>query len=236
MDTCYHKNVKLKLTGKKPETPDVTSFIFIPSEPLSWIPGQFLHYVFHHEPTDDRGSDRWFTNSAAPFENHIRITTRFASDKSSSFKKKLFALKEGKEIEISFIEGDFILDDPSKDYVFIAGGIGITPFRSILAQLNYEKKPINVTLLYSNRDQNVVYRDELEEIAKNSPNFKIHYFFSPEHIDGNKIKELIPNLQKPIFYISGPEPMVDALGEILKKMNIPEEHIKQDWFPGYPAE
>ena len=63
--------MKLKLVEKKQETPDVISFILTPQEPLIWIPGQFLHYVLHHEPTDDRGSDRWFTNPAAPFENHV---------------------------------------------------------------------------------------------------------------------------------------------------------------------
>ena len=228
--------MKLKLIEKRQETPDVTSFIFTPSEPLVWKAGQFLHHVLHHEPTDERGSDRWFTNSAAPFENHVRITTRQTTDKGSSFKKKLFSLVVGKSIEISLVDGDFTLDDPSQEHVFIAGGIGITPFRSILTQLNHEKKQINVTLLYSNRDQNIVYKDELEAIAATNPNFKIHYIFSPEHIDENKIRELIPDLQKPIFYVSGPEPMVDALGETLKKMGITDGHLKQDWFPGYPAE
>ncbi len=228
--------MKLKLVEKKQETVDVISFIFTPSEPLTWIPGQFLHYVLHHEPTDDRGSDRWFTNSAAPFENHVRITTRITQDKGSSFKKMLTSLSIGKSVEISYLEGDFTLDDPSREHVFIAGGIGITPFRAILTQMNYEKKPINVTLLYSNRDKNIVYKEELEEIAKNNPNLKIHYIFSPEHIDEKKIKELIPDLQKPMFFISGPEPMVDNLGNMLKEMGIPEDHIKQDWFPGYPSE
>lgn len=187
-------------------------------------------------PTDDRGSDRWFTNAAAPFENHVRITTRQSTDKGSSFKKKLFSLVEGKKIEMSVVEGDFIIEDPDQEYVFIAGGIGITPFRSILAQLDHDKKPINVTLLYPNRDQNIVYKDELEEIAKNNANFKIHYVFSPEHIDEEKIKSVVTDIQKPLFYISGPEPMVDVLGETIKKMGVPEDHLKQDWFPGYPAE
>jgi len=84
--------MKLKLIEKKQETPDVISFIFSPSETLTWQPGQFLHYVLHHEPTDDRGSDRWFTNAAAPFEGNVRITTRLASENGSSFKKKLFSL------------------------------------------------------------------------------------------------------------------------------------------------
>lgn len=228
--------MKLKLIEKRQETPDVTTFIFEPQEPLSWQPGQYLHYVLHHEPTDDRGSDRWFTNAAAPFENHVRITTRHANENGSSFKNKLFSLVEGKNIEISVVEGDFVVDDLSQEYVFIAGGIGITPFRSIMAQMHHDQKPITATLLYSNHDQNIVYKDELEEIAKNNPNFKIHYVFSPEHIDEAKITSVVADLQKPLFYISGPEPMVDALGETLKKMGVPEEHIKQDWFPGYPAE
>jgi ferredoxin-NADP reductase len=228
--------MKLKLVEKRQETADVTTFIFTPLETLTWNPGQYLHYVLHHEPTDDRGSDRWFTNAAAPFENHVRITTRQTTDKGSSFKKKLFSLTEGKNIEISVVEGDFVIDDLSQEYVFIAGGIGITPFRSILTQLDHDKKQITVTLLYSNRDQNIVYKDELEEIAKNNPKCTIHYVFSPEHIDEAKIKSVVPDLQKPLFYISGPEPMVDGLGETLKQMGVQEDHIKQDWFPGYPAE
>jgi ferredoxin-NADP reductase len=228
--------MELKLIEKKQETPDVTSFIFEISEPISWKPGQYLHYVLHHRPTDDRGSDRWFTNSAAPFENQVRITTRQATERSSTFKQKLFALKEGKKIEASVVTGDFILDEAEKDHVFIAGGIGVTPFRSILKQLDHDKKPINVTLLYANRDQNVVFKDELEAVASTNPNFKIHYIFSPEHIDEKIIREFVPNLTMPIFYVSGPEPMVDTLSELLKKMGIAEDHIKGDWFPGYPAE
>jgi ferredoxin-NADP reductase len=228
--------MKLKLIEKRQEISDVISFIFTPSEPLAWKAGQFIHYVLHHAPTDDRGSDRWFTNSAAPFENHVRITTRINSEKGSSFKKKLNSLAEGKSIEISLVDGDFTLDDPNQEHVFLAGGIGITPFRSILVQLHHDKSPINVTLLYANRDNNVVFKEEFEEIAKNNPHFKIHYILSPERIDENKINELVPDITKPIFYVSGPEPMVEALGETLKKMGIPEDHLKQDWFPGYAAD
>lgn len=228
--------MKLKLIEKKQETPDVVSFIFSSPEPVDWQPGQFLHYVLHHEPTDDRGSDRWFTNSAAPFENHVRITTRLTPEKGSTFKKKLASLVEGKGIEFSRVDGDFVVEDPTQSLVFIAGGIGVTPFRSILKQLDHDKKPINVTLLYANRDQHIVYKEELEEIAGRNENFKIHYIFSPEHIDENNIKKFIPDITTPIFYVSGPEPMVDAINEMLKNMGVAEEHIKGDWFPGYPAE
>jgi len=224
--------MKLKLIEKRPEVPGVETLIFALHEPLTWKAGQYIHYVLHHEPTDDRGSDRYFTNSAAPFEKIVRITTRFDSKKSSSFKTKLKDLAIGKSIEISNITGDFTVEDPTQKSVFIAGGIGITPFRSILKDLEHNHQPINVTLLYSNRDENVVFKDELEGI----PGLKIHYIFSPERIDEAKIKELVPDIQKPVFYVSGPEPMVDALSGILKKMGIGEDHIKLDEFPNYPAE
>ncbi len=229
----------LKLIEKKQEVPGVTTFIWEPDPtdtPYEFVPGQYAHYVLHHLPTDDRGSDRWFTIAAAPYEKHLQTTTRFTDEKGSSFKKHLKALEVGKWIEISVIEGDFTLNDPEKDYVFIAGGIGITPYRSIILQLTHDKKPINITLLYANRDENIVFKQELEQIAKDNPNFKIHYILSPEHIDETRVKELIPDISKPIFYVSGPEPMVKALVDMLKKMGIDEDHVKQDEFPNYEAE
>ncbi len=228
--------MKLKLVEKREEVTGVTSFIFDSSGEITWKPGQFLHYVVHHSPTDDRGSDRWFTNSAAPFEKQVRITTRYSGEASSSFKRKLFSLPIGKNVEFSIVDGDFTLDTPSTESVFIAGGIGITPFRSILKQLEYDKKPINVTLLYANRDENIVFKDELESIASANPNFKIQYVISPARIDEATITEFIKDTSVPVFYVSGPEPMVDAMSEMLKNKGVSENNIKGDWFPGYPAE
>ena len=228
--------MKLNLIKRKAEVPGVESFIFKPREPMLWKAGQFFHYVLHHEPTDDRGSDRWFTISAAPSEGVIMITTRFTTDKGSSFKKTLADLKIGDAIEVSDLDGDFIVEDLTKEYVFIAGGIGITPIRSILKDLDQSGKKINAILLYANRDKNIVFKEELETFAKNNPTLKIHYVTAPERIDVTKIKELVPDLQKPIFYISGPEPMVESLGKALKEAGITADHLKQDWFPGYPAE
>jgi ferredoxin-NADP reductase len=227
--------MKLELVKRKPETVGAESFIFKPTEPVSWKAGQFFHYVLHHRPTDDRGSDRWFTISAAPFEKKVMITTRL-SEKGSTFKKTLRDLKIGEFIEISDLDGDFIVEDLEEEYVFIAGGIGITPFRSILKQLEFENKQIKATLLYANRDKNIVYQGELEKMAKNNAYLKIHYIISPERINENKIKEFVPDLKKPIFYVSGPEPMVESLINMLEKMNIPENHLKRDDFPGYPEE
>ena len=65
--------MKLKLTAKKKESADVISFILRPAQPMKWIAGQYLHYVLNHQPTDDRGSDRWFTIASAPHEGHANL-------------------------------------------------------------------------------------------------------------------------------------------------------------------
>lgn len=228
--------MKLTLTIKKSEVPGVESFIFEPAEPVTWKAGQFFHYVLHHRPTDDRGSDRWFTIASAPSEKHIMITTRLAVENGSTFKKALQDLKIGDKIEVSDVDGEYVVQDLAQEYVFIAGGIGITPIRSILKELDQTGKQISATLLYANRDQNIVYKDELESFVKNNANIKIHYVISPERIDEAKIKELIPDLQKLLFYVSGPEPMVEGIGNTLKAMGVQADHLQQDWFPGYPAE
>lgn len=228
--------MELKLKEIKEEIKGVKTFVFEPQEEFIWVAGQYLHYVLHHRPTDDRGSDRWFTIASAPHEKVIKITTRIDENRSSTFKEELQKLNIGENIEISKLEGDFVVDDPNKELVFIAGGIGITPFYSIIKDLQYKKLPINITLLYGNRDSDVLFQKEFDEIAKENPNFKIHYIIAPEKIDENKIKEFVPDFVNKIFYVSGPEPMVDSFGKIFKEMSLTENQIKQDWFPGYPME
>jgi len=228
--------MRLTLIERKPEAAGVESLIFQPQEPLTWKAGQFLHYVLHHRPTDERGSDRWFTVSAAPSEGHVMITTRWTDEKGSSFKEALKALKVGEQIEVSDVDGDFIVEDPTQEFVFIAGGIGVTPFRAILKQADHDGQQLRVTLLYGNRDADIPYRAELEALAQKNPNLKINYILAPERIDETSIKKFVPDLSKPIFYVSGPEPMVESLGTTLKEMGVPEAHIKQDYFPGYEAQ
>lgn len=228
--------MKLHLIRRKTEAPGVESFVFKPAEPLSWKAGQFLHYVLHHEPTDNRGSDRWFTVASAPSEGEVMITTRLASEKGSTFKQALGLLKAGEAIEIADVDGDFVVDNPEGTYVFIAGGIGITPFRSILKEAQNAGIHLHATLLYANRDADIPYREELEALQKNNPHLAVHYLVAPERIDEAAIRTFVPDIQKTVFYVSGPEPMVESLGTLLKGMGVAADRLKQDWFPGYPAE
>ena len=220
----------LKKTIK--EAPDTHSFIFTVPKSLRWQAGQYLHYTLPHAHPDDRGIERWFTNAAAPYEKHVMITTRIVP-KSSSFKKALQKLQPGDTIAVDGLGGDFLVDHRYKKFVFIAGGIGITPFRSMLLDLDHRRKPLNIQLLYANRDQNFPYKKEFEALKQRHPEFRIDYLVSPRRLDEKSITGLVPDLKKQLVYVSGPEPMVEALGKILKKLGLPKKHIKSDFFPGY---
>ena len=224
--------MKFTLSATKQEGSDTLSFIFAPEQPLQWKAGQLLRYVLNHPNPDDRGVERFFSIASAPHEKHVMLTTRFAP-KSSSFKKELKNLRPGDAIEAHDLEGDFVVDDSEKTFVFIAGGIGITPFRAILLDLDYDKKPLNVQLLYANRDNDFPYRKELDALRGRHPEFRIDYVVSPNRIDEKSIPQLVPDIQKAMLYVSGPEPMVESMDETLKKIGVPEERIKNDFFPGY---
>jgi ferredoxin-NADP reductase len=224
--------MKFTLSATKQEASDTFSFIFAPEEPLQWKAGQLLRYVLNHPNPDDRGVERFFSIASAPHEEHVMLTTRFAS-KSSSFKKALKNLRRGDAVEAHDLEGDFVVDHRKKTFVFIAGGIGITPFRAILLDLEHNKKPLNVQLLYANRDNDFPYRKELEALRRRHPEFRIDYVVSPNRIDEKSIPQLVPDIQKPMFYVSGPEPMVESMDKTLKKIGVSKKRIKNDFFPGY---
>jgi ferredoxin-NADP reductase len=224
--------MKFTLSTTKQEANDTFSFIFAPEQPLQWKAGQLLRYVLDHPNPDDRGVERFFSIASAPHEEHVMLTTRFAS-KSSSFKKALKNLRRGDAVEAHDLEGDFVVDHRKKTFVFIAGGIGITPFRAILLDLEHNKKPLNVQLLYANRDNDFPYRKELEALRRRHPEFRIDYVVSPNRIDEKSIPQLVPDIQKPMFYVSGPEPMVESMDKTLKKIGVSKKRIKNDFFPGY---
>ena len=228
--------MKLKLISKQTEVTGVETFIFEAEEPLNWKPGQYAHYILPHENPDDRGTERWFTIASAPFEKTAQITTRLTPVQGSSFKRALVDLPIGQTIESDYVDGDFTVEDPEQESVFIAGGIGITPFRSILKEADHNGTKLRATLLYASRDENIVFKDELDAYAKNNPDLKIHYLIAPERLDENSIRAMVPNLQTPVFYLSGPEPMVKSLNETVQNMGVPADHVKLDDFPGYPAE
>jgi ferredoxin-NADP reductase len=140
----------------------------------------------------------------------------------------------GSMIEREGSAGEFVIEAPEVDHVFIAGGIGISPYRAILLDLDHRQQPVNVTLLCANRSPDVMYKGELEALAAAThPRLTIYYVLAPEQITEQVIRRVIPEPSRPLYYVSGPEPMVNAVGQMVAAMGIPAAHVKQDFFPGY---
>ena len=225
----------LTLINKVPSTADVISFYFKPQIPVKWEAGQYMQFALPHDNPDDRGTSRFFTISSAPFEENIMITTRFAGDASSTFKKALLKMEIGQNISALIAQGEFVVKDFAKSYVFIAGGIGITPFRSILSDLDFNKQLSNmeIFLLYSSRSNDIAFKEELDSLVLKNPILKVRYVISPEICNVELIKNTIPDFQGKIYYISGPINMVKSIEDALSKAGIEDAMIKKDYFPGY---
>jgi ferredoxin-NADP reductase len=224
--------MELTLREIRRETSDCSSFLFESQRPLNWQAGQYFKYTLPHADTDERGDTRYFSISSAPHERRVMLTTRFA-ERGSSFKRALRNLKPGDVINADELDGDFVVNDPRRDYIFVAGGIGITPFRAILLDLDHRDEPIHVSLLFANRNDEFPYKAELEQLRAKHARLHIEYFLRPRRIEEKVIRQYQERMRDPLIYVSGPEPMVEAFDKMLAQMGIPESQIKNDFFPGY---
>lgn len=243
--------MKLKLVEKKNEAKGTKSFFWKPEKSVDYLPGQYYYFTLSKlDYPDPRGTTRHFTVSSSPTEGSLlRLTTRIREE--SGFKKTLDELPIGAEIEGEGPNGTFILDEKEPGpHVFLAGGIGITPFRSIIKYLVDKKIDTEVFLIYSNSlPEEIAYRKELEEFAKEHPNIKIAMTVSkPEEskekwtgltgrIDDNLIKKLLGSwkleLSAPTFWVVGPPPFIDAMEEVLEKLKVISDKIRSEKFTGY---
>jgi len=225
--------MKIILIKRIQEAKDVYSFIFKSEKQITWEAGQHIFLKIPHLNPDNRGIIRHFTISSAPFEKNISITSRFDIEKGSSFKKSLLKLRTGSTVEAFNLRGNFTIKDLKAKYAFIAGGIGITPYRSILLDLSNKKNSVNIILLYGNKEQDIVFKETLDAIESKYNWLKIHYIIEPQIIDEEIIENKVPDFKERIFYISGSLNMVKAIQNILLRLNIKESSILKDYFQGY---
>lgn len=223
--------MNLTLISKEHLVDNVWAFRFQPSEPLVWTAGQYVRVELPHDDPDEEGTKRWFTNSAAPYEGVLQITTRVTG---STFKRALSRLEEG-DTALQLIEnpeGDFVWEEGGLPKVFVAAGIGVTPYYSILKQRQHDGQPLNVTLVYGARTEDVPFKRELAEWSAAHPELTVTYAIG-DVLTVEKLHELVPSLNQSLVYVSGPEPMVQALGAALVEKGLPEAQFKRDEFPNY---
>lgn len=212
----------LKIKDKKIENKNCFSLILEKPDNFRFYPGQYLDIKL---PVNDPfGDTRAFTLSSSPTEDFLMITPKKGI---SPFKKFIEQLKEGDEIESSHPAGTFTLDETEKA-VFLAGGIGITPFRSIIKYAVDNKLKTPITLIYSNSSKDFLFKEELEKWKTNLPKLTIIYHHSTQN--GRLIK--LPNTHS-IYYLAGSHSFVNSMEKILLDSGVDETNIRYDRFDGY---
>lgn len=231
--------MKAKLVKKTTEAKGTVSFFFEPERQTSFLPGQYYYFTLPKlDYPDTRGATRHFTIASSPTESKIfQITTRIREE--SGYKKTLDALPIGAQVEIEGPNGTLIFDESEmgKNHVFLAGGIGITPFRSFIKYNVDRGLKIPMFLIYSNNNPEFVYKKELDQITKANDYIKIAYFDSSHsgHLDEKRIKDLVPSayLLSSTWWLVGPPPFVDAVEVALEKLKIESSQIRSEKFTGY---
>ncbi len=212
-------------------------------EDVDYRPGQYFWVELLDPPyNDEKGARRHITCVMSPTERGVLgLATRI---RDTAFKKSLAELPVGTEVEVEHPKGDFQLpEETDREYVFVAGGIGITVFRTMLKYIADKQLPYKVTLLYSNRDrESTAFLEELEAFEQQIPGYKlvatmtgdqswqgetrrIDEEFLRDHLDGD--------LGRYTYLVAGPPPMVEGLVEVLQGAGVAEDQIRPDRFSGY---
>lgn len=190
---------------------------------------------------DEKGLRRHISLVTSPTETGVvGLATRL---RDTAFKRTLAALEVGDEVEVEEPKGSFLLpEETNVPYVFVAGGIGITVFRSMLRFIRDEQLPYEVTLVYSNRDrESAAFLDELLEFERELPGLHIVLTMTDEpawegetrRIGAAMLQEHLGELNRYRFLVAGPPAMADAVVEALHGAGVPEDRVLADKFSGY---
>lgn len=234
--------MKAKISEKQEIAEGTLMVKYQVDEDFQFRPGQ---YFFITLPKliypDERGARRHFSIINSPNEKGILSMATRMTD--SGFKKTLSKLPVGTDVEVGPIAGVFVLPESfNQPLVFIAGGIGITPFMSMLRYTQEEKLPANITLIYSNRNQaSSAFLKELQDLSKKIPNLKLVLTMTEDEgwqgekrmVDAKFIKDYTNQLTNPYFFVVGPPLMTEAVLGELQKIGVEDQNIKIEKFTGY---
>jgi ferredoxin-NADP reductase len=210
---------------------------------VDFKPGQFFHVTLPdagHQ--DDKGLRRHITVVTSPNERGVLgLATRM---RDSAFKRTLRGLPVGAEVEVEPPEGNFVLpDDTSRPLVFIAGGIGITVFRSMLLYVKEERLAHRIVLVYSNRDrESTAFLDELQELEQQIPGLRLIVTMTEDpgwkgetrRVDAKFIKDQLGDeFDKYAFLVAGPPEMAEGVERELERAGVDEANVFVERYSGY---
>lgn len=231
----------LQLVERRLIAADTYELIFNRPDDFTFQPGQYLEWMLPHQAADSRGIRRYFTIASSPTESKVRLALKVVPE-GSSYKQRILELDEGDTIIASQLAGDFLLPKKAGAKLgFIAGGIGVTPFRSHIRYMIDSGNMFDTTLLYcSNTVAELAYLEDFElasermtlrtipVIAKEEVSSPLEHGF----VTREMLERRVPDFRERTWYLSGPPPMVNAYTSLLLEAGVSKRNIIRDFFPG----
>jgi ferredoxin-NADP reductase len=236
---------RVKLKRRREIASGTMAFYFAKPQGFSYQAGQLGDFTLANPPeTDAEGNTRTFTLASAPYEGDLMVATRM---RDTAFKRVFKTMALDTEISLNAPNGELTLHEDARiPAVFLAGGIGVTPVRSIALQATHDRLPHKIILFYSNRrPEDAAFLDELAEAQKQNPKFtlvgtmtqmeKSSQAWSGEtgFVTQAMLQRSVSDLSVPIFYISGPPAMVAAMRKLLDDSGVKNDRIRTEEFSGY---
>jgi ferredoxin-NADP reductase len=238
------KRYKLSFVRKQKEADGIYSFVFRKPTKFKYKPGQYLEWTLPMAESDSRGNRRYFTVSSSPSEKDLMLSIRLP-EPASSFKRQLSKYQPGDTMLVSHLSGSFTLPkNAAQKVALLAGGIGVTPFRSFIKSLIDSEERRDAILIYSaNQPDELAFRDLLNS-ARSTGLKAIYTLTDTENapkqwgghrgfIDKKMVKQAVPDYKERLFYISGPYGFVQTTRRALAQLGVANNRIVTDYFPGY---
>lgn len=213
-------------------SPTTHEFVFEANSKINFKSGQYLAWTLGKVKFDARGNRRSFTIASSPQEKNLKLGVKFY-EPSSQFKKTLLALNPGDSIHVSALSGDFVLpQDTHKKLLFIAGGIGVTPFRSMIKDLTLAQQKRDIILFYFASDESEILYKDVWQAAK-PYGVKVVPLIGKQFLTQELLQKHASDFAARDFYLSGPPPMVRAYKKALRSFGVSTRSIHTDYFSGY---
>jgi ferredoxin-NADP reductase len=239
MDLC-----EVTLVDSEEVAEGTRAFRFAKPPGFRFVAGQFVNFtLIEPRESDDAGPLRSFSIASAPHDHDLMIATRM---RPSAFKRTLAAMPVGAHIEMEGPFGQLALEDDDSPAILVAGGIGITPFRSMLREAAHRGCARGITLIYGNRaPQAAAFASELDLIARRLPGLRIVHCMSeparaatPWQGESGFVTEAllarhVPDLARPTWYVAGPPAMTAATRDVLANLGVAASAIRVEDFAGY---
>lgn len=234
---------QVKFLGREQVADGTMAFRFEKPAGFSFKPGQAVALELIDPPAGDGQSRRTFSLVSAPFEGTLMVATRM---RDSAFKRALKTLPDGASVKLEGPFGELTLDNAGRPVVLIAGGIGITPFMSMLRQAAKDRSPHRLFLVYSNRrPEDSAFLAELQGLERQNKNLRLlatmtdmsksacKWEGETSFVNADLVKRFVGDLAAPLFYVVGPPAMVEAMQETLTRAGVVEDNIRTEEFYGY---